>query len=117
MPAAGEKHSNSISAVIGDAETLPLAVAALMREYPELTVSGVIAAEKAEILEMGWAPSSQHSDCAYLLAIAAMVKPFYSTHGDLPLHQAMRLFVESELPHAREFAAALESEILGSAGR
>ena len=86
-----------------------MAVAALTREYPDLTVAGVIAAEKAEILEIGWAPSPAHADCAHLLAIAAMVKPLYNAHGDLPLQQAVKLIMESDHRHANDLAAALES--------
>ena len=104
------EHPRSISAVICDACSLGAAIVALIREYPELTIESVIAAESAEILEMGWSPSSRHRDCAYLLSIAELLKPILDDHGNLTLEQAFRRFVESGHQEAGQILAVLEQE-------
>ena len=49
--------SRSISDLLRDADSLAAAVVALTGAYPGLTIDSLLAAERVELLELGWTPS------------------------------------------------------------
>lgn len=99
--------TRAISELLCAADSLGAAAVALAREYPELSISDLLAAERAEVLELGWDPTAAHRDCAYLVTMVAMLRPMIGEHGDLPLAEAFRILIESGHREAREIADAL----------
>ena len=101
--------TKNISALLREADSLGAAAAALTREWPHLTVNSLLAVERAEIVELGWCPSRGHRDCAYIVTMAALLRPICAAHGDdLPIGQALRLLVDSGHRRAGEIAEGLE---------
>jgi hypothetical protein len=103
------EHLKTLSALLRDAETLEAATIALLREYPDLSVGTILAAEQAEIIEVGWAPSSRHRDSAYLVSMAEFLRPIGEKHGDILIREAFEIFAKSDHAHANEIARALEA--------
>ena len=103
------EHLKNLSSLLCDAESLEAATVALLREYPDLTVGTILAAEHAEIIEIGWSPSSKHRDCAYLVSMAEFLRPIGNKNGDLSITEAFEIFAKSDHAHANEIAKALEA--------
>ena len=101
-------YLKNLSQVLCEANSLEAATVALLREYPDLSVGTLLAAERAEIIEIGWSPSSKHRDCAYLVSMAEFLRPIGDKNGDLSVREAFEIFAESEHTHANEIAKALE---------
>ena len=80
--------SRSISDLLRDADSLAAAVVALTGAYPGLTIDSLLAAERVELLELGWTPSPVRRDCAHLVTIAALLAPVGRAHGNLPVVEA-----------------------------
>lgn len=101
------EHARNISDLLRDAESLEAAAAALARAFPELTIDGLIAVEKAEVMDLGWSPDAAHRDTTYLVSLAALLKPVARRHGDMPLDRAFLLLEESNRSLAGAIAAAM----------
>jgi len=97
----------SISELLRDAESLTAAVVALTGAYPALTIDSLLAAERAEILELGWAPSPAHRDCGHLVTIAALLAPVGRAHGNLPVVEAFHRLAQTGHARARAVTEAL----------
>ena len=81
----------SISAILKDAQTLEHAICDLLDGFPALTIGGLLAAERAELLDLSWTPGPSHRDSGYLVEMAHMLRPVMAEHGDLPLREALAL--------------------------
>ena len=99
----------SLSDVVGSADSLGAALVALTREFPALTVEDLIAAERTEIVDLGWVPSSRHRDCSHLLTMAEMLRPVAGEHRGLTVANAFKLLVDRGHCQNREIAKALSS--------
>jgi hypothetical protein len=104
-----ERPVRNISESIRDAETLGAAVVGLLQAFPDLTVEGLFAAERAEVMDLGWEPDRLHRDTSYLISMVGMLAPIARRHGDLPLGQAFRLIAASGHQNAGEIGAALNA--------
>jgi len=102
-------QARNISELLREADSLGEAAAALTRVFPKLTIQGLLAAERIEVQELGWAPGAEHRDTSYLLCIAALLQPIAEAYGDLPLQQAFRLLTASDGAFAGAIAAALDA--------
>ena len=100
-------HSKNISDLLSSAESLGSAVSNLLDECPDLTIDDLLAAERAEVIELGWGPSPSHRDCSYLVSMAALLRPIGREHGNLPLPQAFGHFAKSGHHLAGEIADAV----------
>ena len=102
------RHERNLSEALSKAGSLPEAMGILLTDYPNLSVELLIAAERAEIVEMGWSPSSRHSDCSHLVSLAALLRPMAERKGDISVTDAFTVLVESGDPQAEEIARILK---------
>ena len=98
----------NLSEALSEASSLADAMKILVNDYSNLSVGLLIAAERAEIVEMGWSPSSHHSDCSHLVSLAALLRPIAEQKGDISVAEAFKVLVESEDPQAEEIARVLK---------
>ena len=101
------EKTKAISTLLRDADSLASAAVALARACPYMTIESLLAVERAEVVELGWAPSSAHRDCSYLVTMAALLRPISRTYGDMPVERALRLFADSAHDRAGEIAEAV----------
>ena len=99
--------SRSISDLLRDADSLAAAVVALTGAYPGLTIDSLLAAERVELLELGWTPSPVRRDCAHLVTIAALLAPVGRAHGNLPVVEAFHRLAQTGHARARAVTEAL----------
>lgn len=101
-------HSKNLSELLNEADSLEAAMVALVKEFPDLGLEALFAAERAEVVEIGWSPSSRHRDCSHLVALTEILRPIASQNANLSIVDAFKSLIGTNHPHEKEIAKALK---------